>query len=235
MVSFPLFPQGLTLLELAAHLADKAAKLRCKGLGKVKVALAGTNTSLLLDILEGCFGHESVDTSQSTIFTEKAETIIEETTSNFPEKTQANPPASGGLATAELVFPLKSIPTIIAGLPESFLPIRGPETLFHYRCQFPSCTLEFSQKAAACNHIHHDHLNVALACLYCSFEHNPKMQWYSASAWEHHTSAHSKKNLPIHPDDPTFSQQFACFPEDEATPSTFGFVPNLPHAAIISK
>ena len=61
------------------------------------------------------------------------------------------------------------------------------------------------------------------------------MQWYSASTWEHHTLAHSKKNLPIHPYDPAFSQQFACFPEDEATPSTSGFVPNLPHAAIISK
>ena len=42
-----------------------------------------------------------------------------------------------------------------------------------------------------------------------------------------------KKNLPIHPDDPAFSQQFACVPGDEATPSTSGSVPNLPHAAVI--
>ena len=61
------------------------------------------------------------------------------------------------------------------------------------------------------------------------------MQWYSASAWEHHTLAHSKENLPIHPDDPAFSQQFACVPGDEATPSTSGSVPNLPHAAVIHK
>ena len=132
-----------------------------QGPRKVKIALAGTNTSFLLNILEGCFGHESLDTSQSTISTEKAETTIKETMSNFPERTPANPPASGGLATAELVFPLKLIPTVIAGLPESFLPIRGPETISHYHCQFPFCTLEFCQKVAPCNHIQHDHLNVA--------------------------------------------------------------------------
>ena len=40
-----LFFQSLTLLELAAHLESKAAKLRHEGLGKVKIALAGTNTS----------------------------------------------------------------------------------------------------------------------------------------------------------------------------------------------
>ena len=114
---------------------------------------------------------------------------------------------------------------VTAGLPEPFLSIRGPESLSYYHCQFPSCTLEFSQKAAACNHIRCDHLNVALACLYCIFEHNPKMQWYSASTWEHNTSAHSKENLPNHPDDHAFSQQS----------STSGSVPNLPHAAVIYK
>ena len=61
------------------------------------------------------------------------------------------------------------------------------------------------------------------------------MQWFSASAWEHHTLIHSKENLPIHPDDPAFSQQFACVSGDEAIPSTSGSVPNLPHAAVIYK
>ena len=69
MVSF--FLQGLTLLELAAHLEGKAAKLRHEGLGKVKIALTGTDTSSLLEILEGSFGHENLDTSQSTISTER--------------------------------------------------------------------------------------------------------------------------------------------------------------------
>ena len=58
---------------------------------------------------------------------------------------------------------------------------------------------------------------------------------YSASTWEHHTLTHSKENLPIHPDDPAFSQQFACVPGDETTPSTSGSVPNLPHAAVIHR
>ena len=131
---------------------------------------------------------------------------IEEATYNIPEMTPFTLPDSGGLTTAGLVFPLKPIPTVIAGIPEPLLPVPGPKTLSLYHCQFPSCTLEFSQKAAACNHVWHDHLNVALACLYCSFEHNPKIQWYSASTWEHHTSTHSKENIPIHPDDPAFSK-----------------------------
>ena len=229
--------QGLTLLELAAHLEGKAARLRHEGLGKVKVALAGTNTSFLLDILEGCFGQQDPDTSQSTISPEEAEANIsvEDVTSNIPEKTFPSVPVSGGLAAAELVFPLKSVPTVIAGIPEPFLPVCGLETLSLYRCQFPSCTLEFSQKASACNHICHDHLNVALACLYCSFEHNPKSHWYSASGWEHHTSTHTKENLPIYPDDPAFSQHFADNAGDSTIPSTSGWMPDLPHATVICK
>ena len=124
----------------------KAAKLRCEGLGKVKIALAGTNTSFSLDILEGCFGHKYLDTSQSTISLEETETgaTIEDVGSNIPEKTPSTLPASDGLAAAELVFPLKSVPTVIAGIPEPFLPVCGLETLSLYHCQYPSCTLEFS-------------------------------------------------------------------------------------------
>ena len=234
---FLVYFEGLTLLELAAHLEGKAAKLRCEDLGKVKIALAGTNTSFLLDILEGCFGQKDLHTSKTTISLEGMETeaTIEDITSNIPEKTPPTFPASGGQATAELVFPLKLVPTVIAGITEPFLPVCGLETLSLYHCQFPSCTLEISQKAAACNHIWHDHLNVALACLYCSFEHNPKICWYSASTWEHHTSPHSKENLPIHPDDLAFSQQFACRSGDGATPSTSGFASNLPHATVIHR
>ena len=45
------------------HLEEKAARLKCEGLGKVKIALAGCITSSLLDTLEGAFG--SID--QETI------------------------------------------------------------------------------------------------------------------------------------------------------------------------
>ena len=107
-------------MELAAHLEGKATKLRHEGLGKVKIALASTNTSFLLDILEGCFGHKDLDTSQSTISIEETEATIEDVTSNIPEKTPPTLPASSGPATAELAFPLKSVPTVIAGIPEPF-------------------------------------------------------------------------------------------------------------------
>ena len=58
------------------------------------------------------------------------------------------------------------------------------------------------------------------------------MQWYSASAWEHHTHKHALNNLPIYPDDPAFFQQFA---ETEAIPSTSKVTPELPHVDIICK
>ena len=44
------------MIELATHLEEKAAKLKCKGLGKIKIALAGCNTSSLIDTLEEAFG-----------------------------------------------------------------------------------------------------------------------------------------------------------------------------------
>ena len=94
---------------------------------------------------------------------------------------------------------------MVAGIPESLLPLHGPEAQSHYRCQFPDCAQIFLQKAAACTHIRCDHLNVALACLYCSGKENPKMQWFSASAWEKHICKHSQDGLPIFPDDPAFT------------------------------
>ena len=167
----------MNLLELATHLEEKAAKLRHECLGRIKIALPGTDTSSLLEILDGHFGHMDMDISESTISTEKSEkkATIEEETSDIAEKIPATLFDVGGLATAEQVFPLKSIPTVIAGLHEPFVPLHGPETPSQYHCQVPSCSLEFSQKTAACNHICNDYLYIASACLYCSFENNPKM------------------------------------------------------------
>ena len=99
----------------------------------------------------------------------------EEKTSEAVEETIAKPKEVCNLVTAELVFPFKSSPLVVAGIPEIYLPLCGPKTLSHHHFQVPSCTLNFAQKAAACNHVHHNHLNVVLACLYCSFESNPKM------------------------------------------------------------
>ena len=84
-------------------------------------------------------------------------------------------PTDSGPLEVELVFPMQAIPLVIAGIPESLLLICGPKTQSCYRCQFMDCTQIFLQKAAACTHICHDHLNVALACLYCSGRENPEM------------------------------------------------------------
>ena len=126
-------------------------------------------------------------------------------------------PAECGPFGAESVFPKQAIPLVIAGIPESLLPLCGPEALSHYRCHFTDCTQIFLQKAAACTHVRHDCLNVALACLYCSGRDNPKMQWFSASAWENHVHKHSQDGLPLFPDDPTFTHL-----SPETLPSTSG-------------
>ena len=120
----------------------------------------------------------------------------EEKTYVIVEEIIAKPLEVGNLITAELVFLFKSSPLVVFGIPEIYLPLCGPKTLSHYPCQVPSCTPDFAQKAVACNHVHCDHLNVALACLYCIFKSNPKMHWYNASAWEHHSLKNLKDNLP---------------------------------------
>ena len=227
--------QGLNLLELASHLERKAAQLRCEGLGRIKMALKGTDTSSLIEILDGFFGHVELDTTTSSISTDTP-AQKPPTTEMSPEEPLEKAPAASSeessLASAKLVIPLKSIPLMIAGLPESLLPMCGPETFSSYRCQYPSCNQKFSQKAGACNHIHHDHLNVTLACLSCSFDNTPKLHWYSVSTWEHHTQKHTQDNLPIHPDEPAFFQQFA---KVGATPSTSKLTPDLSQANAYAK
>ena len=59
------------------------------------------------------------------------------------------------------------------------------------------------------------------------------MHWNSASIWEHHSLKHLKENLPIHPGDPNFSQQFAYVPSDDTVPSTSK--QNLAHEEEIRK
>ena len=201
------------------------------------MALAGTNTSMLLETLEEVFGQVDLDTTTSSVSSEitTTEKQPEEPLKETPKDLSTPTVKENKLVTAKLVFPMKSIPLVIAGLPESLLPLCGPETLSCYRCQYPSCHLEISQKAATCNHVHRDHLNVALACLYCSFENNPKMHWYSTSAWEHHTHKHAQDNLCIFPDDPAFFQQFTHVPIDESIPSTSKSPPEFPNYEIIQQ
>ena len=93
------------------------------------------------------------------------------------------------------------------------------------------CTQIFLQKAAACTHVCCDHLNVALACLYCSGRENPKMPWFSASAWEKHVCQHSQDGLPLFPDDPAFTQL-----SPETLPTTSGSTSeSLPLAVILAR
>ena len=195
-----------------------------RGLGKIKVALMGCNTSSLQDMLEGAFGSIDQETISIAFIPEAKEMVTEDIPST------PSPPESGP-AGADLVFPTQAIPLVIAGIPESLLPICGPEAQSCYRCQFTDCTQIFLQKAAACTHVHCDHLNVALTCLYCSGRDNPKMQWISASAWENHICKHLQDGLPLFPNDPAFTKV-----SPETLPSTSGSISkSLPLDVILER
>ena len=104
------------MLELAAHLKQKAAELRHEGLGQIKIALAGANASSLLEILQVHFGHVA------SLESDEEESVLEEEekTSEVAEEVTAKPLEVGNLSTAELVFPFKSSPLVVAGIPEIY-------------------------------------------------------------------------------------------------------------------
>ena len=199
----------MNLLELASHLEKKTAQLHQEGLGYIKLALASTDTLSQLEVLEGAFGHMDLDTTTSSVSTDiptQGPIITKKPSEKPPKKVPVVPSEESSLASTKLVFPFKSILLVIASLSESLLSLCGPETLSCYRCQHPSCDQKFSQKAVAYNHVSHYHLNMALACLCCSFDNTPRMHWYSASALKYHTHKHVQDNIPIPPDNPTFFQ-----------------------------
>ena len=137
----------MTLLELAAHLG-KAAQLSQEGLSKIKIALTGTDTSSLTRLLEGCFGSVELSPPSPSASTDVAEPSEEHPAVKVSGSGPSSPVTESSLATAELVFPMKSIPLVVAGIPEILLPLCSPETLSCYRCQYPNCTQVFSQKVA---------------------------------------------------------------------------------------
>ena len=87
----------MNLLELAAHLEEKAAQLRHEGLSRIKIALTGMDTSSLLEILQGYFGHVDVDTSESMASFEESDmkSTTEEKTSDVLEKVPTTLPNVG--------------------------------------------------------------------------------------------------------------------------------------------
>ena len=80
----------MTLIELATHLEEKAAKLKQEGLGKIKIALAGCNTSSLLETLEGAFG--SIDLQTISIASiPKAKEMVTEDIPSTPSLVESVP------------------------------------------------------------------------------------------------------------------------------------------------
>ena len=91
----------MTLIELATHLEEKAARLKGEGLGKIKIALVGCNTSSLLDTLEGAFGSIVQETISIASIPEAKKMVTEDILS-----TPSTPsPAENGPVGVELVFP----------------------------------------------------------------------------------------------------------------------------------
>ena len=90
------------MIELATHLEEKAARLKHEGLGKIKIALAGCNTSSLLDTLGGAFGF--ID--QENISTVSISAMKEATKEYISLSPPIPSPEQSGLIGAELVFPM---------------------------------------------------------------------------------------------------------------------------------
>ena len=88
----------MTLIELATHLEEKAARLKHEGLGKTKIALVGCNSSSLIDTLEGAFGSIDQETMSLVSIPKVKETIMEDVPST-PSSTDSGP------LEVELVFP----------------------------------------------------------------------------------------------------------------------------------
>ena len=86
------------MIELATHLEEKAARLKHEGLGKIKIALKGCNTSSLVDTLEGAFGSIDQETISLASIPETKETVTEDVPST-PSPTNSGP------LEVELVFP----------------------------------------------------------------------------------------------------------------------------------
>ena len=86
------------MIELATHLEENAARLKCEGLGKIKIALAGCNTSSLIDTLEGAFG--SLDQEMIPLASiPKTKEVVTEDVPSIPSPTDSGP------LEVELVFP----------------------------------------------------------------------------------------------------------------------------------
>ena len=77
------------MLELASHLERKATQLCREGFGRIKMALVGMDTSLLLEILEGSFGCVDLDTTTSSVSTEITEVPVPKPTAT--EKSSEKP------------------------------------------------------------------------------------------------------------------------------------------------
>ena len=134
---------------LAVHLERKAAQLKREGLSKIKIALTGTDISSLTRLLEGCFGSVELSPPSPPASTNVTEPSKEHPAEEVSGGGPSSPVAESSLATAELAFPTKSIPLVVAGIPEFFLPLCSPETLSPYRCHHPDCIQAFSQKVSS--------------------------------------------------------------------------------------
>ena len=134
----------MTLLELAAHLEGKVAQSKWEGLSKIKITLTGTDTSSLTRLPEGCLVvWNQVLLHLLLLMSQYLQKNIQLRKS---ESVPSLPITESSLATAELVFPMKSIPLVVAGITEVFLPLCSPETLSHYRCQYPIVHKPFHRK-----------------------------------------------------------------------------------------
>ena len=134
-----LYILGLNSDRISKSLRRESCQTEMQRSRKIKIALAGCNTSSLIDTLEGDFG--IIDLENISLAS------IPETKGIITEDMPSTPsPTDSGPLEVELVFPTQATPLAIAGIPESLLPIHGPEMQSCYRCQFTDLLKYFCKR-----------------------------------------------------------------------------------------
>ena len=202
------------MLTLSSYLEERAAKLKKEALGRVLVVLAGSPPNCLFQLLESFFGYKETTASASES-TAMNTSMTLHTIEEFPKgataalppfipKTSTVPPPLGSGSESETRSSKLSPETTKAvgfkpgpvsdtwtdtGLAAEYIPHLDPGGT-DYCCPFPNCARKgVAQKDTMATHVRRDHLNVALACHYCT-----RLFWSREGWMKHCKGKHS--NLP---------------------------------------
>ena len=201
--------QGMNLMCIACFLDEKSAKLKCEGMDRMRVALAGSPPNCFLSLMGDFFGYwepsDAAPSDSAAVSKEQApaglsssmrpkDPLAYQTIPNLgsgpefagpskgPQHTLPSPYQAGAKGVKPGVNQKKWSRT---GLTAEFQPlsIEGEDL---YKCPFPNCDFTPHQNIdTVAAHIRR-HLNIAISCHYCN-----KLFWGSEGWHRHCKNVHS--------------------------------------------